>query len=127
MRLASSRCSSAVVAAATGRRRLRPSSCLMLQYLSTTSDKKAPDEDEDDEMLEWIPPNRPLGGDKGKSHLYPRETAAQKRRSKDVTKANDDDEDVVNLKLSDIDLDAIDFGELDVEPGAASGVSVRRT
>ena len=96
----------------------------MFQYLSTTSDKKAPDEDEDDEMLEWIPPNRPLGGDKGKSHLYPRETAAQKRRSKDVAKANDDDdEDVVNLKLSDIDLDAIDFDEIDVEPGAASGVS----
>lgn len=125
IRLASSRCSSAVVAAATSRRRLRPSPYPILQHLSTTSggtDKKTSDEDEDDEMLEWIPPNRPLGGDKGKSHLYPRDAAAQKRRSKDATKAGDD-EDVVNLKLSDIDLDSIDFDALDVEPGAASGVS----
>ena len=100
----------------------------MLRHLSTTSDKNTPDDrqDDDDEMLEWIPPNRPLGGDKGESHLYPRETAAQKRHSRNSQKANDDDdddEDVVNLKLSDIDLDAIDFDELDVEPGAAGGVS----
>lgn len=97
----------------------------MFQHLSTTSggsDKKAQDEDEDDEMLEWIPPNRPLGGDKGKSHLYPRDTAAQKRRSKDATKAGDED-DVVNLKLSDIDLGSIDFDELDFEPDVASGDS----
>ena len=97
----------------------------MLRHLSTTSDKNTPDDrqDDDDEMLEWIPPNRPLGGDKGKSHLYPRETAAQKRHSRHAQKAKNEEEEVVNLNLSDIDLDTIDFDELDVEPGAAGGVS----
>ena len=119
------RCSSAVVAAAAGRRRLRPTSTSypgFQSFSTTSSDKDDPednDEDDHDDMLEWIPPNRPLGGDTGKSHLYVRDTA-RKHRSKDVTKNDDDDNDVINLKLSDVDLSEIDFNALDVEPGAVS-------
>ena len=121
--IASSRCSLAVVAAAAGRRRLRPTSYPGFRSLSTASGNKndPEDTDDDDDMLEWIPPNRPLGGDTGKSHLYVRDNTRQ-LQSKDAAK--NDDSDVVNLKLSDVELSEIDFDSLDVEPGAvASGAS----
>ena len=118
-------CSSAVVAAAAGRRRLRPTSYPGFRSLSTASgnkndpeDNDDDDDDDDDDMLEWIPPNRPLGGDTGKSHLYVRDDTRQ-LLSKDATE-NGDDSDVVNLKLSDVELSEIDFDSLDVEPGAVS-------
>ena len=118
IRLASSRCASA--AAAAGRRRLRPAFYPGFQSLSTTSGNKndPEDTDDDDDMLEWIPPNRPLGGDTGKSHLYVRDNTRQLLSKDDTT--NGDDSDVVNLKLSDVELSEIDFDSLDVEPGAVS-------
>lgn len=57
------------------------------EFGTTTSDKN----NNDDEWQDWIPPNRPLAGDKGQSHLYP------------MNNTDDDDVDEEELELKRIE------------------------
>ena len=93
--------------------------------LSSVGDatRSSEDQDEQDDISEeWIPPNRPLGGDIGKSHVYargrPRSPPPPAATDFSADSGNNDD-DTIELKLSDVDLETIDWDSLEVEPGVA--------
>lgn len=54
-------------------------------FARSNSSSKPPINDEEEEHTEWIPPNRPLAGDKGRSDLYDTSTAVVEEMEEDTS------------------------------------------
>mmetsp|Transcript_8442 Transcript_8442/g.18184 ORF Transcript_8442/g.18184 Transcript_8442/m.18184 type:complete len:568 (-) Transcript_8442:949-2652(-) len=88
----------------------------------TSNTRSSKEQDEHDVSEEWIPPNRPLSGDIGESHVYARgrpRSPPPPAVTDFCADAGNNGDDTVELKLSDVDLETIDWDSLEVEPGVA--------